>query len=125
MEAECRRGLVCRGRRRGVEDHGRRRHPGPARSHHGGKHRKPSSADRPGTKAHINIVAGSTSQRNTAGSMRPWAPEAAHGSTPMHSARTGTWVLGLLEFGWDRSSVGPVEVWLRCPRAGRPGISVS
>jgi hypothetical protein len=31
-----------------------------------------------------------------------------------------------LVFGWDRSSVEPepVEVWLRRPRAGQPGISV-
>ena len=29
-----------------------------------------------------------------------------------------------LVFGWDRSNVGRVEVWLRRPRAGRPSISV-
>jgi hypothetical protein len=31
--------------------------------------------------------------------------------------------VGSLVFGWDRSSVGTVEVWLRRPRAGQPDIS--
>src|ERR1700729_706373 len=41
-----------------------------------------------------------------------------HGSTPTHCERTRTRSLGCLVFGWDRSSVGRVEVWLRRPPGG-------
>jgi hypothetical protein len=37
--------------------------------------------------------------------------------------RTRVGSVGSLVFGRDRSRVGRVEVWLRRPRAGRPGIS--
>jgi hypothetical protein len=41
----------------------------------------------------------------------------------MRWERTRTRSFGPLVFGWDRSRVRPVEVWLRGPRAGQPDIS--
>src|SRR5580700_1127839 len=46
-----------------------------------------------------------------------------HGSPSTHSEGTRTRPPEPVVFGWDRSSVGAVEVWLRRPRVGQPGIS--
>src|SRR4051812_42271595 len=50
---------------------------------------------------------------------------AGSGRTAQRQRFLGTRIRPLrpLAFGWDRSSVGWVEVWLPRPRAGQPGIS--